>query len=668
MSVPLFAALIAQIYFNSIIFTIIIGLGTKVLLSLADYYVLQPRRRKSIRSLPTDDYLAQDRYPPLANRDYKPLSAKAPRSKGFQLTLTANLLHYFPFLRTLLRNQNHLNSLNNLFIHEAPTFIPRHFISENEERESKLNFEFRTSLVTETVRKQLQNISHYTPSDITRLTNYIGLDHHIQTHQNELKTSPDSFHFNTSVDYYLAYKTNKTTPIDVANRLIKALRESQDVHKLNAIVEWNEEYILQQAQESTRRFQEGSERSLLEGVPISLKDQIHCDQFKTSKGRSVFTKDSHNATAVQRLIQAGAIIYGKANQTEMGIHVTGMNANSRYKHCKNPYTLKHHTGGSSSGSGSAVAAGLGPISIGADGGGSIRLPSALCGVVGIKPTCGRVSLTGDTACYGSTVDVVGPIAASPIDAAICLAIISGKDDRDPITLHSPPIFEWSELTKLDRLEGVRIGVFQDWIQDSDAFISQRFFESIRCLEHRGAKIVQINIQEIQQMIIAHVTTITSEMYADEHLDIDYNPSSLTPPTQLLFEMMKDNTAFQYLQAAKMKTRVINQFLAILSTVDVIATASTGILPPPLPSDIPEGEEEADIQKQNGIMKYMHSANLTGLPAGTFPVGNDPENRPVGVQFIAGPWKEDLILRIGSVLLSNSIRSKPSLYYNLLADE
>lgn len=158
------------------------------------------------------------------------------------------------------------------------------------------------------------------------------------------------FRFNTIKDYHKAYSSGILTPLDVAENLIKALKQC----KLKAIVEWNEDEIRKQAKESTERFEENQPRSLLEGVPISVKDQINVLGFETSKGRTYSDPAIEDATVIQRLRDAGALLYGKANQTEMGIHVTGLNANKRYGHCRNAYNPNYHTGGSSSGSGSAV--------------------------------------------------------------------------------------------------------------------------------------------------------------------------------------------------------------------------------------------------------------------------------------------------------------------------
>ncbi|MCK5197858.1 MAG: amidase, partial [Spirochaetales bacterium] len=195
-------------------------------------------------------------------------------------------------------------------------------------------------------------------------------------------------------DYASLYRKKKITPLEVAEKLLEIIYDDEGADPLNAIIKLDREDFLGQAADSAERLKAGKPRSLLEGVPIAVKDEIDALPYSTNVGTSFLGQSAAAADAevVRRLREAGALILGKANMHEIGIGVTGINPH--FDSTRNPHNPECYTGGSSSGSAAAVAAGYCPAAIGADGGGSIRIPASLCGVTGLKPTFGRVSERG----------------------------------------------------------------------------------------------------------------------------------------------------------------------------------------------------------------------------------------------------------------------------------
>jgi len=574
-----------------------------------------------------------------AERKFLQAADGGARLKGPLLRIVAFLMESSVLLRTVSKHTVSMGKLQHFLIEEVPTFLPRHFPSQEE------------------------------PSSAVSVEEIVE---GVLASQKAVESSVQGFRFNTIADYHHAYLSGKCTPTDVANRLIAAVEHSNKCHNLRAIVDILPADVLAQAEASSARYAAGTPLGPLDGVPVSAKDQIDVANYTTSKGMRVGSKTfiaSEDATSVAKLRAAGAVIFGKANQTEIGIHVTGMNANGRYGHCRNPYNTAHHTGGSSSGSGSAVAAGLGPVSVAADGGGSIRMPAGMCGIVGIKPTCGRVSLLGDTACYGSTVDVVGPIAATAFDSVIALVVMSGRDAGDPATLHSPPMAAPQFPAKGDfdaDLHGVRIGVDRAWFARATEEMTAACQAALTELTNRGAIIVNVSIPDLDLLREAHSLTISAEMYTDVHEHATYNPSYFQPSTRLLLAAARDTTAHEYLQAAKLRTRLTNHFLKAFEKCDCIATPNNGLSPPEIPEDVGDGDE-SDLVKQLQVMSFMQAANFTGLPATCFPVAYTGRNVPIALQLIGKPWAEAELLRLAAVASTSIPRKRPMVYYDLLSD-
>lgn len=467
--------------------------------------------------------------------------------------------------------------------------------------------------------------------------------------------------FSSIYDYAHAYRTGVTTPDAVAADVIDAMVESDKGERpLKAFSEFSAEDILTQAVASTMRFQSGNPVSIFDGVPVAIKDELDQVPYPTSAGTSFLgnTPASADSTVVARLRKAGALLIGKTNMYEIGIIPEGFNPH--YGTVRNPYELEHHSGGSSGGSAAAVAAGFCPVAVGADGGGSIRIPASYCGLVGLKPSYGRVCMAGGAPlCW--TVDHYGPIGATVADVALTYAVIAGADDREAATGGQPPptLADWTNSD----LEGFRLGIYRQWFDHAAPEIVTASNQMLDRLVEAGAELVEIAIPDLDGMRIAQVVTILSEM-ASSMENLKANWGDFGAPTRINLALGRSFTSFDYIQAQRMRTRAISIFEELFTRVDAIATPATAITAPVIPSGgLDSGW--SDLGSVTEAMRYVFPANLTGLPAITFPVGYNSSGLPIGMQVMGRRWHEQELLRIANVAEQNLERVLPALHFRIL---
>jgi len=477
------------------------------------------------------------------------------------------------------------------------------------------------------------------------------------------------FRFATVHDYATAYREGKTTPDKVAHQVLEAIETSNGTDpSLRAIIAVDREDVLKQARAATERIKNGQPLSVFDGVPVAVKDEVDMVPYPTTVGTAFLGKSpaAEDATVVARMRAAGALLIGKANMHEIGIGVTGLNPHHGV--ARNPYAPGHYTGGSSSGPGAAVASGLCPVAIGADGGGSIRIPSSFCGLVGLKSTFGRVSEFG-AAPLAWSVAHLGPLVATATDAALAFGVLAGPDLKDPISLHqpAPTLAGWDNVN----LSDLDLGVYWPWFRHASADVVSVCEGLLKEFESRGAKVREIAIPELEVGRVAHVITIAGEMtqalarYHAEHrreygLDVRIN-----------LALARQFTARDYIQAQRVRTRMIANFDRVLEQVDVIVTPTTGLPAPAIPTTaLPHGD--SDLTTLMEIMRFTTPANFTGLPAISFPAGySENENGaglPIGMQAIGRAWQEQTLLRLALVAEQVVERRAPQVYYEILVDQ
>jgi len=477
-----------------------------------------------------------------------------------------------------------------------------------------------------------------------------------------VKDTASGFKFTTVWDYGQAYDNGRISPEQVAEKLLLAVQKSdQGERPLHALVSLVPEELWRQARASAQRIKNGSRLSALDGVPIAIKDELDMLPYPTKVGTSFLgtAPCQEDATVVARLRAAGALLFAKAAMHEIGIGVTGLNTVSGTP--RNPYHLDHHTGGSSSGSAAAVASGLCPIAIGADGGGSIRIPASFCGLVGLKATFGRLSEFGAAPLCWSLAHV-GPLAGTVADATLAYSVMAGPDPKDPLSLQQP-LPDWSNWQQTE-LSDLTIGVYWPWFRHAEAETVQACEAMLQRFQKLNGKIVEISITDLEAARISHSITIISEMAQalDRTYQLHHREHGLDVRANLV--LARKLSSRDYLQAQQVRTRMLHHFTAAFKKVDVILTPTTGIPAPAInPKALTSGE--SDISKLVEIMRFVTPANLTGLPAISFPIGYTAKGLPIGMQAIGRPWQETTLLRMAAAAEQNLQRCEPQLYHRLL---
>jgi Asp-tRNA(Asn)/Glu-tRNA(Gln) amidotransferase A subunit family amidase len=488
-----------------------------------------------------------------------------------------------------------------------------------------------------------------------------------QMPETELPAAPagagSGFHFPSVYDYARAYREGRTDPVAVAERVLDAIAASDAADPpLRAMIAVDREDVLRQARDTAERIRRGEARSVLDGVPVAVKDELDMIPYPTKVGTTFLgtSPATQDATAVARVRAAGALLIGKANMHEIGIGVTGFNPH--YGTPRNPYDSAHYTGGSSSGPATAVAAGLCPVAIGADGGGSIRVPAAFCGVVGLKATHGRMSEFG-AAPLDWSVAHVGPLAATATDAALAYGLMAGPDPQDPLSRHQPPptLAGWDDLD----LNGLTLGIFWPWFRHASEEVVAACESLLAGFQERGAQVREIALPDLEAGRGAHVITIASEMNAalESHYQAHHKEYGLD--VRLNLALSRAFTARDYIRAQQARTRLIRNFETALANVDLIITPSTGIVAPAIPpAALKDGD--SDLTTLTEIMRFATPANMTGLPAISFPAGYTDAGLPIGMQAMGRAWEEPTLLRLALVAEQMVERRRPRVWFDLLA--
>jgi aspartyl-tRNA(Asn)/glutamyl-tRNA(Gln) amidotransferase subunit A len=411
-----------------------------------------------------------------------------------------------------------------------------------------------------------------------------------------------------------------------------------------------------------RALSTGRPAPALAGVPVAVKDILHLEGCPTTCGSRILEGylAPFTATAVDRLEQAGAIVVGKANMDEFAMGSS--TERSAFHPTRNPWDPSRVPGGSSGGSAAAVAARMVPVSLGSDTGGSIRQPAALCGVVGLKPTYGRVSRYGLVA-FASSLDQVGPLARSVADVALVSSVIFGRDPLDATSASAPvPDLE----AALDRgIAGLRIGVPRDFVADGverEALI--RFHEALAALESLGAWIVDVSLPSLPHAVATYYLVATAEassnlarydgvrygLRAEGARDLKdlygttrdrgFGPEVKRRVLLGTFVLSAGYHEAFYLRAQKVRSLLRQDFEQAFSACDLVATPTT-----PAPA-FRFGEKTDDPLQMYLADVFTVPANLAGLPALSLPCGLSA-GLPVGLHLVGRPFDEATLLRCGS---------------------
>lgn len=433
-----------------------------------------------------------------------------------------------------------------------------------------------------------------------------------------------------------AYQAGKTTPLGVTKRALTAARElGARRPSVGPILDYDEKGALRDAELATARYKEGRPLGPLDGVPVVIKEEMGIRGLPRLSGTAFGdpTPCAEDATVVERLRAAGAIILGTTPMTEYGMTPTG--ANPFRVMPRNPHATDRLAGGSSTGSAVAVATGVAPIAIGCDGGGSIRTPSSTNGVFGIKPTWGRVSRWGDTA--AGSVSHVGPIGASSLDIALALDAIAGADPNDPQTLRQPA--KASLVPALGRgVRGLVIGLPEREWADADSEVQAACRDALRVLEREGAKVVTTDIELLRHAPAIGYSTIGVEALALLRAEWRDHKDEMSPDLQISLSVLGRVSASDFTDALRLRAGLRRDVAQAFERIDLMA----------LPMQAKTAARVTDDEMTSGfldsvaigsICRFVFLGNLTGLPALTCPVGLDSEKLPIGLQLVGDAWDE-----------------------------
>jgi aspartyl-tRNA(Asn)/glutamyl-tRNA(Gln) amidotransferase subunit A len=422
------------------------------------------------------------------------------------------------------------------------------------------------------------------------------------------------------------------SPLELTQAYLSRI-ESLDPH-LNSYLTVMEESVLEAAHKAGTEIRQGNYRGKLHGVPLALKDLYETKGIRTTGGSKFFADfyPQEDAYVVKRLHKAGAIFLGKLNMHEIALGVT--NENPHYGSCRNPWDSDRISGGSSGGSAVALSARLCLGSLGSDTGGSIRIPASLCGIVGLKPTYGRVSLRGVIP-LSWNLDHPGPMARRVEDAAILLQAIAGYDPQDPASAKKPvPDY----LTSLrDGVRGWRIAVASDpFFEEADAEILELIREAVRAFESLGAVIEQIAVPEAHQAARANGLMVTSDAAAFHKDRLSDHPQDFGQDVLTRLQSGAAVTSSEYILARRLQTILRRRYENLFDAFDILVTPATPIAAPLSGADA--------VERARQLTRFTAPFNLTGLPAISLPCGFTRHGMPAGLQLVARAWDEARLLQ------------------------
>ena len=463
----------------------------------------------------------------------------------------------------------------------------------------------------------------------------------------------------TLIELLNGLKEKKFSSLELTSNYLKRIEEENP--QINAFITVMKEESEKRAEEIDEKRLKKEEVGLLAGLPLAIKDNILIEGITCTAGSKILSnyKASYDATVIKKLKEADAVFLGKTNMDEFAMGSS--TENSYFGPTKNPYDLARVPGGSSGGSAAAVAAKMCPAALGSDTGGSIRQPASFCGVVGLKPTYGRVSRFGLIA-MASSLDQIGPITRSVEDAVLLLGVLEGRDDHDSTSLDSSfPI-----KVKNKDLTDFRLGIPKEYfVKGLETGVKETIKKTIAHLEQQGAKVEEVSLPHTSIALPCYYLIMSAEASANlARFDgIRYGFREEAP--DLLRTYLETRTKgfgdevkrrillgvyglsagyydAYYLKAQKIRTLIKQDFDKVFEKVDCLLTPTS-----PTPA-FKLGEKMNDPLQMYLSDIFTIPVNLAGLPAISLPVGKT-DSLPIGLQIIGPAFREDLILSLGKII-------------------
>ncbi|MBI3668150.1 MAG: Asp-tRNA(Asn)/Glu-tRNA(Gln) amidotransferase subunit GatA [Acidobacteria bacterium] len=435
-------------------------------------------------------------------------------------------------------------------------------------------------------------------------------------------------------------QAGKISPVELVTETLARIRRHQPA--LNAYITVMEESAMEQARQAEREIRTGHYRGPLHGIPYAAKDLFYTRGVATTAGSKIlrdFVPD-YDATVIERLREAGAILVGKTGLHEFAYGVT--NNNPHFGPVHNPWDLARIPGGSSGGSTAALAAGLCTFSLGSDTGGSVRIPASFCGLVGLKPTFGRISRYGVFP-LGHTLDHVGHFGLSVADVAAILGVLAGPDPRDDSSANEPP--PRLDLSAEPGLKGFRLGVprnyyFERLEPEAEAAVRA----AIQVLRGLGAEMEEVEIQGIEDFTVLSRLILMPEATALHRARLKTRRADFGPDVLALLDQGQFILATDYLDAQRRRRQLVRGLDRLFDRVQAIVTPTTPTTAPKIGETmIKLGGQDEDVRLAS--TRLVRGLNLAGVPAISVPCGFDSKGLPIGLQIFGRAFDEYAVLRV-----------------------
>ena len=443
-----------------------------------------------------------------------------------------------------------------------------------------------------------------------------------------------------------AYRDGKTTPVSLVARAIaeaRALAERKP--SLGPLIRYAEERARQEALASAERWARGAPLGELDGVPIAVKEEIDAQGFPTRLGTSFMSEEpaTHDAVFVERLRTAGAIVVGQTPMTEYGLSPLGANPHRTMP--RNAHDTSRLAGGSSTGSAVGVALGVFPLALGTDGGGSVRTPASYNGIFGLKPTYGRIPVTGHGMPGGTSVVHFGLLGGTSHELALAADLAFGPDPGDPPSLVAPPFEPGSHVRALARgVKGLAIGVPEAEWNRASSEVAELARKALAALEREGARLVPLELPMAAHAAAIGYLTIAVEARAALRAVEAEHWNDLGADLKVFLSGVDGFAADDYVDAQRLREKLRIDLQAALRDVDVIAIPTTATTAPTI-TDAEARSGIIDTAALDAACRFAFLGNLTGLPAASAPVGKDGAGLPVGLQILGDAWDELCVLQV-----------------------
>ncbi len=449
--------------------------------------------------------------------------------------------------------------------------------------------------------------------------------------------SETPLHFKTITEISEAIASKQLSPVEIITTMLARIAQLDG--QLMSYATVMAEHAMAAAQKTEQEIELGMYRGPLHGIPIAVKDLCFTKGVRTMGAAKVLADHvpTFDATVIAKLEAAGAVLLGKLNLTEgaMGGY------NPEFDIPKNPWNPERWTGSSSSGSGVATAAGLCFGSLGSDTGGSIRFPSASCGIVGIKPTWGRVSRYGVLA-LAESMDHVGPMTRSVADAGIMLEAIAGPDPNDPTSLPNPVP---NMLEGIGRdLQGVRIGFDENYAtNDIDTELAEAVRAGVEVLADQGAEIVEVRLPDVAEYVLAWPTLCSAEAVLAHAATYPSQRDAYGPWFRGWLDMGAKVTGADYAKANNLRAACTGHLRRVFEEIDVLVCPSMSAPPHRVSPKMLYGSYDARDPK---FQRFTVPFDYNGAPTLSVPCGMNSEGLPLSIQFVGKHLTEPLLCRVG----------------------